>query len=153
MLPAKRKSTTAPDFTACHPNTVWKSSGSRNGAAPTAIQKTPLPRAAAPNVGIRSVRRLISGAGVRRRWRIDATSASVETAPIAANCAHGVRASATRCAAQVSPASPAPVSTTPTLSSGGGVPNPSRDSISRHAMTNASTPSGALIRNSQRQLA
>ena len=67
MLPTNRNSTSAPDLTGLQPNTVWKSSGSRNGTEPTTIQKTALPPIEAPNVGIRSVRRLSSGAGAAQQ--------------------------------------------------------------------------------------
>ena len=74
MLPTKTKSTTLPDLIALHPKTVWNSSGSRNGIAPTTSQNSELPLMAAPNVGMRSVRRLTSGAGVRRRCQVPATN-------------------------------------------------------------------------------
>ena len=70
MLPTKTKSTTLPDLIALHPKTVWNSSGSRNGIAPTTSQNIELPLMAAPKVGMRSVRRLMSGAGVRSRCQV-----------------------------------------------------------------------------------
>ena len=74
MLPTKTKSTTLPDLMALHPKTVWKSSGSRKGIAPTTSQKSELPLMAAPKVGMRSVRRLMSGAGVRSRCQVPAAN-------------------------------------------------------------------------------
>jgi len=50
---------------ALHPKTVWKSSGSRNGIAPTTSQNIELPLVVAPKVGIFRTRRLMSGAGAR----------------------------------------------------------------------------------------
>ena len=91
MLPTKTKSTTLPDLIALHPKTVWKSSGSRNGIAPTTSQNIELPLMAAPKVGMRSVRRLMSGAGVRSRCQVPATNSATEaTARTIASVQRGV---------------------------------------------------------------
>ena len=76
MLPTKTKSTTLPDLIALHPKTVWNSNGSRNGIAPTTSQNIELPLMAAPKVGMRSVRRLMSGTGVRSRCQAPATNSA-----------------------------------------------------------------------------
>ena len=91
MLPTKTKSTTLPDLIALHPKTVWKSSGSRNGIAPTTSQNSELPLMAAPKVGMRSVRRLMSGAGVRRRCHVPAANSAADaTARTIASAQRGV---------------------------------------------------------------
>src|SRR6478672_9247087 len=89
MLPRKTASTTAPDLIGLQSNTVWNSSGSRKGTAPIASQIGVLPAIAAPNVGIRSVRRSSSGVSVRNRCATAQTRIAVAASPTAAASAQG----------------------------------------------------------------
>ena len=152
MLPTKTKSTTLPDLIALQPNTVWNSNGSRNGIAPTTSQNIELPLMAAPKVGMRSVRRLMSGTGVRSRCQAPATdSAAAARTRTIASVQRGVPSDTTWPAYVMAPSAPQ-VSTTPSLSSGGGFPV-AVSVISRQAKARATIPSGTLMANIHCQLA
>src|SRR6202034_556591 len=89
MFPAKTNRTMAPDLIADQPKTVSNSSGSRNGTAAIAMKDNDPLVTATRNVGIRSVRRSISGSGTRRRCRTAAPSRAAAGTPTAATAGHG----------------------------------------------------------------